>query len=81
MDQRNHCYKSMNDTEMYSKLNKWEFAVAERFIRTLRNKIYKFTTSISKTVSIIKLADVFNEYSNTYHTTIKMKSADLKSSM
>ena len=71
----------MNDTEMYSKLNEWEFAVAERFIRTLRNKIYKFTTSMSKTVSIGKLADIFNEYNNTYHTTIKMKSADLKSSM
>ena len=65
---------------MYSVLNKWESAVAERFIRILRQKIYKFTTSISKPVHISKLADIFNEYYNSYHTTIKMKSADLKSS-
>ena len=52
--------------------------VAERFIRTLKNKIYKYMTSISKNVYIDKLDDIVNEYNNTYHTTIKMKPIDVK---
>ena len=51
---------------------------AERFIRTLKNKIYKHMTSISKNVYIDKLDDIVNEYNNTYHRTIKMKPADVK---
>ena len=47
--------------------------VAERFIRTLNNKIYKYMTSISKNVYIDKLDDIVNKYS-TYHRTIQMKS-------
>ena len=53
--------------------------VAERFIRTLKNKIYKYITSISKNVYIYKLDDIVNKYSNTYHRTIKMKPVDVKS--
>ena len=41
--------------------------VAERFIRTLKNKIYKYMTSISKNVYIAKLDDIVNKYNNTYH--------------
>ena len=52
--------------------------VAERFIRTLKSKIYKCMTSISKNVYIDKLDDIVDEYNNTYHTTIKMKPADVK---
>ena len=52
--------------------------VAERFIRTLNNKIYKYMTAISKNVYINKLDDIVNEYNNTYHRTIKMKPADVK---
>ena len=52
--------------------------VAERFIRTLKNKIYEHTTAVSKNVHIDKLDDIVNEYSNTYHRTINMKPADIK---
>ena len=63
---------------MYSTNNEGKFVVAERFIRTLKNKIYKYMTSISKNVHIDKLDDIVNEYNNTYHTTIKMKPIDVK---
>ena len=36
-----------NDIEMYSITNKGKSVVAERFIRTLKTKIYKYTTSIN----------------------------------
>ena len=49
-----------------------------RFIRTLKNKIYRYMTAKSKNVYIDKLDDVVKEYNNTYHTTIKMKPADVK---
>ena len=52
--------------------------VAERFIRTLRNKIYKYMTSVSKNVCIDNLDNIVNEYNNTYHRTIKMKPIDVK---
>ena len=63
---------------MYSTNNEGKSVVAERFIRTLKNKIYKYMTSISKNVYIDKLDDIVNEYNNTYHTTIKMKPIDVK---
>ena len=62
-----------NDIEMYSIHNEGKSVVAERFIRTLKNKIYKYMTSISKNVYIDKLDDIVDEYNNTYHRTIKMK--------
>ena len=62
-----------NDIEMYSIHNEGKSVVAERFIRTLKTKIYKYMTSISKNVYIDKLDDIVNEYNNTYHITIKMK--------
>ena len=49
-----------------------------RFIRTLKNKIYKYMTAILKNVYIDKLEDIVKKYNNTYHTTIKMKPADVK---
>ena len=67
-----------NDIVMYSTNNKGKPVVAERFIRTLTNKIYKYMTSISKNVYIDKLNDIVKEYNNTYHTSIKMKPADIK---
>ena len=63
---------------MYSIHNEGKSVVAERFIRTLKNKIYKYMTSISKNVYIDKLDDTVNEYSNTYHRTIKVKAIDVK---
>ena len=68
-----------NDIEMYSNHNEGKYFVAERFIRTLKNKIYKYITSISKNVYIDKLNDIVNKYNNTYHRTIKMKPVDVKS--
>ena len=66
------------DIVMYSRHNEGKSVVVERFIRTLKNRIYKYTTSISKNVYIDKLDDIMNEYNNTYHTTIKMKPIDVK---
>ena len=63
---------------MYSTNNEGKFVVAERFIRTLKSKIYKYITSISKNVYIDKLDNIVNECNNTYHTTIKMKPIDVK---
>ena len=67
-----------NDIVMYSTHNEGKAVVAERFIRTLKSKIYKYMTSISKNVYINKLDDIVDEYNNTYHTTIKMKPIDIK---
>ena len=69
-----------NDIEMYSTHNGGKSVVAERFIRTLKNKIYKYMTSISKHVYIDKLEDIVNKYNNTNHRTINMKTVDVKSS-
>ena len=63
---------------MHSTNNEGKSVVAERFIRTLKSKIYKYMTSISKNVYIDKLYDIVDEYNNTYHTTIKMKPIDVK---
>ena len=67
-----------NDIAMYSTHNEGKCVAAERFIRTLKNKIYKYMTSISKNVYIDQLDDIENEYNNTYHRTIKMKPIDVK---
>ena len=67
-----------NDIEMYSTNNEGKSVVAERFIRTLKNKIYKYMTSISKNVYIDKLDDIVKKYNNIYHKSIKMKPVDVK---
>ena len=63
---------------MYSIHNEGKSVVAERFIRTLKTKIYKYMTSISKNVYINKLGDIVDEYNNTYHKTSKMKPIDVE---
>ena len=68
------------DIEMYSTHNEGESVAAERFIKTLKNKIYKYMISILKNVCIDKLDDIVNKNCNTYHSTIKMKPVDVKSS-
>ena len=67
-----------NDIVMYSTHNEGKSVVAERFIRMLKSKIYKYMTSISKNVYIDKLDDIVNEYNTAYHTTIKMKPINVK---
>ena len=53
-----------NDIEMYSIHNEGKSVVAERFIRTLKTKIYKYMTSVTINVYIDKLDDIVNEYNN-----------------
>ena len=64
---------------VYSTHNEGRSVIAERFIRTLKNKVYKYMTSISKIVYINKLDNIVNKYNNTYHSTIKMRPVDVKS--
>ena len=64
--------------EMYSTHNEEKSVVTEKFIRTIKNKIYKHMTSILKNVYINKLDDIVNEYNNTKHRTTKMKPIDVK---
>ena len=63
---------------MYSTHNEGKSVIAERFTRTLKNKIYKYLTSISKNVHIDKLDDIVKKYNTTYHKWIKMKPVDVK---
>ena len=67
-----------NGIEMYSTHNDGKSVAAEKFIRTLKNKVYKYMTSISKNVNIGKLDKIMHKYNNTYHSTIKMKLFDVK---
>ena len=58
---------------MYSTYNEGKSVSAERFIRTLKNKIFKHMAAISKNVYFDVLDDIVNKYNNTVHRTIKMK--------
>ena len=69
----------LHDNEVYSVHNKRKSVVAKRFIRTLKNKIYKYMTSISKYVYAGKLHYIVSKCNNTYHSTITMKPVDVKS--
>ena len=64
---------------MYSTHNEGKSGVAERYLRTLKNKIYKHMTANSENVHFNVLNDIADKYSNTYHKTIKMKPINLKS--
>ena len=63
---------------MYSIYNEGKSVTAERFIRTLKNKIYKYMTLISTNGYIAKLDNIVNKYNNTYHRKIKLKPVDVK---
>ena len=62
---------------MYSTFNEGKSVVAVRFIRTLKNKLYKHMTATGKNVYYNVLDDIVNEYNNTKHKTIKMKPIDI----
>ena len=64
---------------MYSVNNEGKSVIAERFTRTLKSKIYKYMTSVSKKMYLDKLDDIVNKYNSTYHSAIKMKPVDVKS--
>ena len=68
---------SDNDIIMYSTYNEGKSVVAERFIRTLKNKLYKNMTATGKNVYYDVLDDIVNEYNNTKHNTIKTKPKDV----
>ena len=64
---------------MYSTHNGGKSVVAERFIETLKNKLYNHMTAVSRNTYFDILDDIVDEYNNTYHRTIKMKTVDVKS--
>ena len=64
---------------MYSTYNEGKSVVAERFIRTLKNKIFKHMTAVSKNVYFDVLDDIVNKYNNTVHRNIKMRPIDVTS--
>ena len=70
-------FLKINSIEGYSTSNEGKSVVAERFIRTLKNQIFKHMTAISKNVYIDVLDDIVNKYNNTVHRTIKMKPIDV----
>ena len=69
---------SDNDINMYSTYNEGKSVVAERFIRTLKNKLYKHMTAAGKNVYYGVSDDLVNKYNNTKHSTIKMKPIDVR---
>ena len=62
---------------MYSTYNEGKSVVAERFIRTLKNKLYKHMMTTGKNVYYDVLDGIVNEFNNTKHNTIKMKPKDV----
>ena len=70
-------FLKINNIEMYSTYNGGKSVVAERIIRTLKNKVFKHMTTVSKNVYIDVLDDIVNKYNNTIHRTIKMKPIDV----
>ena len=70
-----------NDIEIYATHNEEKSVVAERFSRTLRNKIHKYMTSLSKNVYIDNLVDIANQYIKTYQSTNKINLVDVKSNI
>ena len=85
VDQGGEFYKNVfkkclsdNDIIMYSTYDEGKSVVAERFIRTLKNKLYKHMTATGKNVYYDVLDDVVNKYNNTKHSINKMKPIDIK---
>ena len=76
----NNKFKSFlkeNGIEMYSTFNEGKSVVAERFIKNLKNKIYKHMTAIGENVYFNDLDDIVEKYNNTVHSSIKMKPKDV----
>ena len=62
---------------MYSTYNEGKSVVAERFIRPLKNKIFKHMTAFLKNIYFDALDDIVSKYNSTVHRTIKMKPIDI----
>ena len=63
---------------MHSTHNERKSVVAERFIKTLKNKIYKHMIAVSKNVYFDVLHDIVKKYNNSSHSSIKMKPIDVR---
>ena len=72
-------FLKINNTEIYSTYNEGKSVAAERFIWTLKNKIFKHLTAVSKNAYFDVLDDIVNKYNNTVHRTIKMKPIEVTS--
>ena len=64
---------------MYSTFNEGKSVVDERFIKTLKSKIFKHMIAVSKNVYFDVLDNIGDKYNNAVHKTIKMKRIDVKS--
>ena len=60
-------FLKINNIEMNSTYNEGKSVVAERFIRTLKNKIFKHMIAVSKNIYFDVLVDIVNKYNNTVH--------------
>ena len=72
-------FLNINNIEMYSTYKEGKSVVAEKFIRTLKSKIFKHMTAISKNVCFDVLDNIVNKYNNTVHRSIKMEPIDATS--
>ena len=72
-------FLKISNTEIYSTYNEGKSVAAERFIWTLKNKIFKHMTAVSKNAYFDVLDDIVNKYNNTVHRTIKMKPIEVTS--
>ena len=70
-------FREKNDIEMCSTYNEGKSVVAERVIKTLKNKIYKHMTTIGKNGYFNDLDDIVDEYNNSIHSSIKIKPKDV----
>ena len=77
VDKGSEIYSRSTKSLLGKTYNKGKSVFVERFMRNLKNKIYKYTTSISKNLYIDKLDDMVNKYNNTYHSTIIMNPVDV----
>ena len=65
-----------NDTELYLTHNVGKSVIAERFSRTLKNKINKYMMDTAKDLYIDELEEINRKYNNTFYFPIKMKAID-----
>ena len=72
-------FLKINNIAMYSTYNERKSVVAEKFIRTFKNKIFKHMTAIEQNIYFDVLEDIVDKYNNTVHRTIKMKHIEVTS--
>ena len=70
-------FLKINNIEMYSTYNEGKPVVAERFIGTLKNKIFKRKISVSNNFYFNVLVAIVSKYKDTVHRSIKMKPIDV----